>query len=342
MHLWSLILAGILLSSAGASRAEGGILAQVKGAGVLRVCADPDNLPFSSKDPREPGYDVEVAGEIARALGARAEMTWVSTFLGRSAIRQLLDGKCDLFMGLPHDERFLSDNPRLALSTPYYTLQHVLVSPTGQSVKDLSHLGDRKVAVEQMSLGDIFLFQNGHPRQIYRTQTEAFLAVVRGETPAAFLWAPIGWWLVKKDPAAKLQAAEVSIPGLEFRVGVGMRKGDEEFQTAVNDVVEQMVAQGKVGDILAHYGMPSRAMAQAVAGAKQGRSLYYQICAPCHGEDASGGGPVPSLKEFQGTEEKFLQIGLNGRADRGMPPWKGKLSEDELLAIRVFIQSLPK
>jgi mono/diheme cytochrome c family protein len=75
---------------------------------------------------------------------------------------------------------------------------------------------------------------------------------------------------------------------------------------------------------------------------KQGGSLYYQICAPCHGDDASGGGPVPNLKEFQGTQEKFPQIALNERSDRGIPAWKGKLSEDEPRVILAFIQTLPK
>ena len=127
---------------------------------MLQVCADPDNLPFSSRDPNEPGYDVELAGDIAEILGVRANLTWVSTALGRSAMRQLFEGKCDLFMGLPHDERFLAGYPRLLLSRPYYTLRHLLVFPAAHPVNDLSALQDRKVAVEGMSLGDIFLFQN--------------------------------------------------------------------------------------------------------------------------------------------------------------------------------------
>jgi mono/diheme cytochrome c family protein len=96
------------------------------------------------------------------------------------------------------------------------------------------------------------------------------------------------------------------------------------------------------GHLLTHDARRFPAVAQAAPDPKQGRSLYYQICAPCHGRNASGGGPVPNLKELQGTEKKFLQIALNGRSDRGMPPWKGKLSEDELRAILAFIQTLPK
>jgi cytochrome c oxidase cbb3-type subunit 3 len=82
------------------------------------------------------------------------------------------------------------------------------------------------------------------------------------------------------------------------------------------------------------------AVAQAAPPSPQGRSLYYQVCALCHGQSAEGGGPVPNLKEFQGTAERFITISLNGRPDKGMPPWKGKLSEDEIQAIFAFIQSL--
>jgi ABC-type amino acid transport substrate-binding protein len=347
IRLATLTLGGVLLSGAAGWCTEVGLLDQVKASGIVRVCADPDNLPFSSRDAQEPGYDVEVAGEIAKSLRARAEMIWVSTFLGRSAIRQLLEAKCDLFMGLPQDERFLSENRRLVLSTPYYTLSHALVSPTAQPVRDLTELHDRRVAVERVSMGDIFLFQNGQRREIYRSQVEAFQAVAHGEADAALLWAPIGYWLVKKYPESRLQAAGVSVPGLEFNLAVGMRTGDEDFQSAVDEVVKQLIDQGKVAAIMARYGRPSPAiasptMAQATPDVKEGRSLYFQVCALCHGPSADGGGPVPNLKTFEGTEEQFLRIALNGRSDRGMPAWKGKLSEDELRAILAFIQSLPK
>jgi ABC-type amino acid transport substrate-binding protein len=347
IYLVTLIVGVTLSMGAAAAGAEGETLAQIKARGTLRVCADPDNLPFSSRDPQEPGYDVELAGEIATGLGAHAEMVWVSTVLGRSAIRQLVEGKCDLFMGLPYDERFLSENRRLTLSTPYYTLSHVLVSPQAQPVTDLGDLRDRKVAVERVSFGDIFLFQNSQRRAIYRTQAEAFQAVARGEADAAFLWAPIGYWLVKKHPEARLHVADVSVPGLEFDLAAGMRKDDAALQHAVDAVVGQLIAQGKVAAIMARYGRPSPAaaappMAQATPDVKEGRSLYFQVCALCHGPSADGGGPVPNLKTFPGTEEQFLRIALNGRPDRGMPAWKGKLTEEELRAILAFIQTLPK
>ena len=116
-------------------QSAGGVLPQLKGGRPLRLCADPQNLPFSSLDPQQPGFEVELGREIARELGLRADMVWIRTEGGRTALRQLLEGRCDLFMGLPQDGRFLEDNPRLTLSTPYYSMQHVLVLPRARAAK---------------------------------------------------------------------------------------------------------------------------------------------------------------------------------------------------------------
>jgi len=118
-------------------QSAGGVLPQLKAVGSLRFCADPQNLPFSSQEPQQPGFEVELAREMARELGLRADMVWIDTEGGRTALRQLLEGRCDLFMGLPQDQRFLEDNPRLTLSTPYYAMGHVLVLPAGSGIREL-------------------------------------------------------------------------------------------------------------------------------------------------------------------------------------------------------------
>ena len=128
---------------------------------------------------------MELGREIARELGLRADMVWIRTEGGRTALRQLLEGRCDLFMGLPQDQRFLEDNPRLTLSTPYYSMQHVLVLPEGSGGQALKELGDKPVAVEYGSLGAIFAFKQGHAQQTYREQEELSPAVAKGEAAAA-------------------------------------------------------------------------------------------------------------------------------------------------------------
>jgi mono/diheme cytochrome c family protein len=88
--------------------------------------------------------------------------------------------------------------------------------------------------------------------------------------------------------------------------------------------------------------VPAQAPPTGDSTLRLGRSLYFQICAPCHGPDASGGGPIPALKEFAGKTEDFVRTATNGRPAKGMPPFKGRVSPDELEAIRAFVQSLPK
>src|SRR3712207_145216 len=65
---------------------------------VLRVCADPNNMPFSNE--RGEGFENKVVETIAKDLGARVEYTWWAQRRGffRSTLRA---GMCDLVAGVP-------------------------------------------------------------------------------------------------------------------------------------------------------------------------------------------------------------------------------------------------
>src|SRR5439155_170415 len=70
--------------------------------GPLRVCADPENLPFTSSDPTEKGFYLELAGVIAARLGTTMEPLFFRTDAGLRALRPtLLAGRCDAFFGMP-------------------------------------------------------------------------------------------------------------------------------------------------------------------------------------------------------------------------------------------------
>src|SRR5689334_21885148 len=67
-------------------------------ASELRVCADPNNMPFSNQ--QEQGFENKLAGLIAAKLGARLEYTWWSQ--RKSFVKNSLDeGRCDVLMGVP-------------------------------------------------------------------------------------------------------------------------------------------------------------------------------------------------------------------------------------------------
>src|SRR5690349_17648538 len=66
--------------------------------GVLRVCADPNNLPFTNR--RGEGFENRLASLIARDLGSRVEYTWWAQ--RRGFVRNTLKaGSCDVIMGVP-------------------------------------------------------------------------------------------------------------------------------------------------------------------------------------------------------------------------------------------------
>src|SRR2546430_13612509 len=64
----------------------------------LRVCADPNNLPFSNA--RGEGFENRIAELLARELGTRVEYTWWAQ--RRGLVRHTLAaGACDLLVGVP-------------------------------------------------------------------------------------------------------------------------------------------------------------------------------------------------------------------------------------------------
>lgn len=236
----------------------GGLILALLGAGVVegtelrgvRVCADPDNLPFSSKDPATPGFEVE----LARALATDVSFYWVPTYRWPVVARHLLDRRCDLFFGLPVDPRFVDDNPRLALSRPYYVMGHVLVSRTGEGLRRMEDLQGKVVGVEAASPGDVLVTERGLRRRVFATPAEVFEALRAGDVDVAVMWsAPGGWW-AKKLPGFEM--APLHYPNGHFKISVGMRKDDTQLKSAVDIIITRLLEEGKVQEILGRYGVP--------------------------------------------------------------------------------------
>ena len=100
--------------------------AQAPAAPALRVCADPNNLPFSNR--RGEGFENVLVERIARDLGRRVEYTWWAE--RRGFVRNTLKaGLCDLVPGLP-------SGSELALVTrPYYRSTYVFVSRRSRGLR---------------------------------------------------------------------------------------------------------------------------------------------------------------------------------------------------------------
>jgi mxaJ protein len=378
-----LLRGGILLASLAVAlsvaASSPGTLERIRASGTIRLCADPANAPLSAASPEPTGYDVEIAQEIAQALGARVEYFWFATTYARRAIRQLIEGQCDYIMGLPANVDFEEADARMALTDPYYTTGFVPLVAAGSAVRRFEDLRGQDVGVEMMTVADFLLFRRDVARHLYRRQQELFDAVASGEIDAALMWGPFAGWYARTNPQAGLRVVNASPPELTFSVAIGVRKGDEDLREAIDRSIAALRSDGRLGAVLARYAVPlldapertgpwrlapqdvpdapsatsaSPRMLLAMGGAspgapdappavRKGRSLYEQACYKCHGPGAISGGTIPDLRRFKGDDAEFLATVREGRLPKGMPGWKEFLTDDEIRSIHAFVKSVP-
>ena len=115
--------------------------------GALRVCADPNNLPFSNQ--RGEGFENRLASLIARDLHARVEYTWWAQ--RRGFVRNTLKtGSCDVIMGVP------ATMDMVLHTAPYYRSTYVFVTrrTRGIVVRSLDDPVLRRVRVGVQLIGD--------------------------------------------------------------------------------------------------------------------------------------------------------------------------------------------
>jgi len=78
------------------------------------------------------------------------------------------------------------------------------------------------------------------------------------------------------------------------------------------------------------------------AAAKEGRSLFNQTCAHCHGPDASTGQSERNLRRLRARygddmPDVFRSTVRNGRPDKGMPVWGEVLDEKTIDLIYTYL-----
>jgi polar amino acid transport system substrate-binding protein len=221
----------------------------------LRLCADPDNLPFSSASQDTPGFYIELGREIAARLGRSFEPVWTPTYFAKHAVRAtLLAGHCDGFAGLPDDPEFMGHS--LIFSEPIVVMGYALVLPRGLDVKDLSDLAGRRVAVQFAS----------PPQSLLATRTdlqpftvvspeEAMQDLAGGQVDAAFIWGPSAGWIDKISLHNAYKLVPVAGPHLQWRAVIGFPR----TQTALRDQVDRALQAiaSSVDALMAKYGFPN-------------------------------------------------------------------------------------
>ena len=247
---------------------------------VLRVCADPNNLPFSNRAAQ--GFENRVVELVAQELGARVDYTWWAQRRGN--VRETLNaGLCDLIPGVGAGVEML------ATTRPYYNSTYVAVtradSGPGIASFDDPRLGALRIGVQM--IGDDFsntppahalarrgLIDNVRGYMVYgdysrpAPQSEIVAAVARGEIDVAFVWGPVAGWFARRQSVPltvtplPAQDRRAELP-MAFAVAMGVRRGEGELKAEVERALAERRPQ--IAGVLRDYGVPTVASAPAVA-----------------------------------------------------------------------------
>ena len=159
-------------------------------AGPLRICADPDNLPFSKSEGPEKGLYVELARLVSQKLGESPEFVWWLSYNQRKALRNtILQDGCDAYFALPANADYRVRG--LVRTRAFLDVSYAIVAPQGLKVSGLADLQGKRVGVLHGSPPHILLAsRDGYTTTSFREHEEALAALEKGEVDAAILWGP--------------------------------------------------------------------------------------------------------------------------------------------------------
>jgi mxaJ protein len=251
----ALALMAALAAARSSPAASAAILASPDTPLALRVCADPNNLPFS--DAHGAGFEDRLALLLARELGRELVMVWQPQ--RRGFTRLTLDAdRCDAWMGVP------ASFDRVLTTRPYYRSSYVFVSRTGLSPPrsfDDPRLQRLRVGI-QITGED---YENPPPAQALASrglgsQVRGFTvygdysrpsphravvdAVAQGEVDVAAVWGPVGGYFAARH-APRLAVTPIhpsvdrsGVP-MTFAIAVGVRRND----LALREVIDAALAR---------------------------------------------------------------------------------------------------
>jgi len=243
---------------------------------ALRVCQDPNNLPFSNVDGA--GIENRIADVFGKALGL--PVTYYSfpqrlAFI-RNTLRYKLPGSdypCDIVMGVPvgYDQ--------VSVTKPYYRSTYALVFAQGQGMDqvksgddflklDPAKLGKLRIGIYDRSpasdwLNKHNLIERGVPYQIMNADPRQYPGEIiekdlaSGKLDVAIVWGPIAGYFAQRIKSPQLTVVPLkSEPGVRFdyQMAMGVRYGEGEWKQKIEGLIESQ--QAAIQSILREYGVP--------------------------------------------------------------------------------------
>lgn len=238
----------------------------------LRVCADPNNLPFSNKAGE--GFENRIAEVVAKDLGASVTYTWWAQ--RRGFLRNTLNaGLCDVVPGLPvgteltrstaplyrsgyafvqrKDARPISsfDDPRLR----QMTIGVQMVGDDGYNTPPAHALSRRGIVANVRGYALYGDYSKPHPPSVIVD------AVAKGEVDTAVVWGPLAGYFAAVE-SSPLQVTLVRPPfdgarlPFAFDIAFAVRRDDDNgaFAQEIGGAIRRHRAE--IDAVLAQYRVP--------------------------------------------------------------------------------------
>jgi len=243
----------------------------------LRVCQDPNNLPFSNI--KGEGIENRIAEVFGKALNL--PVTYYSfpqrLAFTRNTLRYKLPGqdyRCDIIIGVP-----VGFDEGVSVTKPYYRSTYALVFPKGKGLDNVTTvdaflaldpaklrslrigLYDRSPASEWLSRHA--LLESGVPYQMMNPDPEQYPGEIiekdlaQGKLDAAIVWGPIAGYFAQRVKSPQLVVLPLkSEPGLklDYQMAMGVRYGERDWKQQVEGLIESR--QAEIQTILKEYGVP--------------------------------------------------------------------------------------
>jgi len=232
-------------------------------SGTFRVCADPNNLPYSND--RLEGFENKIAALFAKDLGATPTYTWWPD--RRGFIRNTLRAnQCDVVIGVPNGY------DQVRWTTPYYRSSYAFVFVKGGKFEvrswDDESLRRARIGViaatppadaliKKDLMGNVAAYRLTID---YTTEYPGKIVddVAAGKIDLAIVWGPVAGYFAKK---AAVPLEVVAVPPLEgvpvpftYEISMGVRKRDNARQEQLEALLRKHEAQ--IVNILREYGVP--------------------------------------------------------------------------------------
>lgn len=273
MRMKHVARAAALLLAAGVACAQDGVPAKRT---ALRVCQDPNNMPFSNT--KGEGIENRIAEVFGKAMGL--PVTYYSfpqrmAFV-RNTIRYKLPGQdypCDIIMGVP------VGFDQVSVTKPYYRSTYAMVFPRGKGLDDVKSTEDflklDKATLSRLRIGVYDrspasewlarhgLVDNGVPYPILNADPDQYPGEIierdlaAGRIDVAIVWGPIAGFFAHRVKQPELTVVPMkSEPGIRFdyQMTMGVRYGEREWKQQIESLIDSQ--RDQIAAILKEFGVP--------------------------------------------------------------------------------------